>query len=208
MSSLEGSELKPDPVVELVRGVCDLEERLALVPASAQGRGLYFQSIEEEVKRAGHFAGFAELLQLPDGHRAKALQWYPVREYMRWICAAAYLMKGREQFQQGLFDLGYAYSNAFMNTILGRTMLRVLSRDPVRLLQQGVSGRKHSTTYGKWTCHRYGEREMGMIYESEYVWIESVFAGAAKGSLDACGVNAELVTHLSGRFAGETRVRW
>jgi uncharacterized protein (TIGR02265 family) len=206
--SQEDRETRRDPVVELVRDVCDLAARLPLVPASAQGRGLYFQSIEDEMMRAGQFAEFAALLELPDGHRTKTLQWYPIREYMRWICAAAYLLKGASSFDQGLFDLGYAYSNAFMNTILGRSMLRVLSRDPVRLMQQGVSGRKHSATYGKWTCHQYGEREMGMRYEGEYVWIESVVAGAAKGSLDACGVKAEIVTHLTGRFAGETKVRW
>jgi uncharacterized protein (TIGR02265 family) len=206
--SHEGKEQTRDSVAELVRDVCDLEERLPLVPASAQVRGLYFQSTHQEVVRAARYPEFSELLKLRAGYQAKALQWYPVSEYLRWLAAAAYLIRGKANFQQGLFDLGYADATAFVNTILGRAVLRVLSHDPARVALQGVSARKHSVTYGKWTCQRHGEREMSMVYEREYLWIESAIAGAAKGTFDACDVKIEITTSVSGKFAGETRVKW
>jgi uncharacterized protein (TIGR02265 family) len=193
---------------------CDIKERLALVPASAQMRGLYFRSVEDEVKKYGDIHKFLEMVrangqdtkQAPRSH----LKWYSASEYLVWIAAAAYLIEGAgtQNVRRGLERLGRAYSAAFTETILGRTLLRVLSRDPFRVAQQGIAGRRQSATFGQWQLSRTSERSLEMSYDNEYVWIESVVTGAAMGTYQALGIEITMTTELAHQFKGSTIVRW
>jgi hypothetical protein len=47
-----------------------------------------------------------------------------------------------------------------------------------------------------------------MVYESEYLWIESAIAGSARGTYTNCGVEVRLTTHLTDRFNGSTIIEW
>ena len=74
-------------------------------------------------------------------------------------------------------------------------MLRLLSRDPHKLLQQGVAGRRQSYSYGSWELTFPGERSAIMNMVEEYLYIESYLLGAAQGTFDAISlpVRAEVV---------------
>jgi uncharacterized protein (TIGR02265 family) len=203
-----GLSNRSDQVIHLLESHCDIGERVKLVPTSAQMRGLYFRSIEDELRKHGFMGAFREHLGLGAGEHPRALQWYPATDYLLWLAVAAFLLEGPARIHEGLYQLGYAYSVAFTESILGRTLLRVLSRDPLRVAQQGIAGRRQSATFGIWALSQIGERELKMSYEEEYVWLESVVTGAAKGTFDACGAQFEVRTELRGRFSGETYVKW
>lgn len=195
-------------VVQRLSEHCDVGERVRLVPPSAQLRGLYFRSVEDILQKNGLFQAFCSELGIRPDQRMSALRLYPASDYLVWLALAASMLEGPKHVQKGLYRVGYEYSSAFTESILGRTLLRVLSRDPYRVAQQGLAGRRQSATFGTWGLERLDARHMLMTYDEEYVWVDSVIAGAAKGTFDACGMTITLETRLTGMFSGETYVTW
>ncbi len=194
-----------DRAVALVAPHCDIVERLPLVPPSAQMRGVWFKSIEKQVERSGRMDAYREYF--PTDHYS-ALAFYPVAELlMRSACAGA-IVASPERVHEGMSAITRENAEAFMGTLLGRAMLRVLSRDPVRLLEQALAARRQSCKYGHWEIRRHSEREVEMVYTDEYWWIKSAVTGAAEGTFEACGIKAEIETKLIDRFNGSTFFRW
>jgi len=95
-----------------------------------------------------------------------------------------------------------------MDTLLGRVMLRVLSRDPLKLFEQGTAARRQTFTYGRWELKRLGERKVEIVHHDEYCWIESAIAGSWQGTFEACNVTGKVETKLVDRFNGSTFLSW
>jgi uncharacterized protein (TIGR02265 family) len=191
--------------IAFVAPYCDIVDRLAVVPPSARVRGLYFQSIRSELEKRNKRAEYEEYFP---GDHYSAFPFYPLSELLVRLACAGALVAGPREVHEGMRLLNKANARAFIDSLLGRLLLRVLSRDPVRLTEQGLAARRQSTTYGHWEIKRISEREIAMIYRNEYGWIESALAGAAQGTFESCGVEVETVTTLIDRFNGSTHIRW
>ncbi|MCA9646952.1 MAG: DUF2378 family protein, partial [Myxococcales bacterium] len=96
----------------------------------------------------------------------------------------------------------------FASTLMGRALLRLLARDPVRLTEQAVAARRQMANYGDWRMVRHGPHDIEKVYRDEYTWLESAIAGAAVGSFEACDVEPRVETLLKDRYNGSTRIRW
>jgi uncharacterized protein (TIGR02265 family) len=183
---------------------CDLRERLTLVPPSAKVRGLYFRSIEAVLARAGRAERYRELFP----ERFAAILWHPASEFLVRLAAGAALLTSAERVHEGMFEIGRRNAVAFAESLLGRTMLRLLSRDPHKLLQQAVAGRRQSYSYGSWELTFPEEREAVMTMVEEYLYIESYMLGAARGTFDAIGVAVRTEVVLEDRFRGRHIMAW
>jgi uncharacterized protein (TIGR02265 family) len=194
-----------DRAIELVAPYCDIVDRLKVIPPSAQARGVWLKNIENQVERLGEIATYREYF--PNDHYS-SLSFYPVADVIiRSACAGA-LVASPERVHEGMVIISKGNAESFMASLLGRMMLRVFSRDPVRLLEQGLAARRQSTTYGHWELRRHSEREVEMVYQNEYWWIESALTGAALGTFEACKISARIETKLIDRFNGSTFFRW
>jgi uncharacterized protein (TIGR02265 family) len=194
-----------ESAVALVAPHCDIVERLRLIPPSAQVRGVWMKNVERQVDRLGLTARYRSYFP---NDNFSSLSFYPVSDLLiRTACAGA-IVAPPEQVHAGMFLITKGNAEAFMDTLLGRIMLRVLSRDPVRLLEQGLAARRQTFTYGHWEIRRHSAREIEMVHESEYWWIESAIAGAAQGTFEACGIKGEISTTLHDRFNGSSFFRW
>ncbi len=191
--------------IALVAPHCDIVERLELVPPSAQVRGVYFRNVVTQLERSGRLLAYREFF--PD-ERHSALVFYPISEFLIRVACAGALVTSPERVHEGMFGITKGNAQAFIETLLGRMMLRMLSRDPVRLCEQALAARRQSVTYGHWKIRQPAERVIEMVYENEYWWIESAVAGAAQGTFEGCGIVATLETKLIDRFNGSTFVRW
>lgn len=191
--------------LELVAPHCDIEERFELVPPTARLRGLYFKSVHEALQRAGKFDRYKEYFP---NDRYSAIPYYPLTDYMLRVAVAGAIYASPEKLHEGMFDIARGNANAFMTSLLGRAMLRLLARDPVRVSEQGLAARRQSWAYGHWDLVRHSARYIEMVYRNEYQWIESVVAGAAQGTFEACGLKPTLETRLVDRFNGSTHIRW
>jgi uncharacterized protein (TIGR02265 family) len=194
-----------DRAIELVAPYCDIVERLALVPPSAQLRGLWIKNIERQVAEHGQMSVYREYFP---NDRYGQLPWYPISEFLVRLACSGALVTEPKRVHEGMFIVNKGNAGAFINSLLGRVMLRVLSHDPVRLLEQGLAARRQSFSYGRWELVRLGDRAIEVTHRDEYWWIESGVAGAARGTFEACGIEAEIETKLLDRFNGSTICRW
>jgi uncharacterized protein (TIGR02265 family) len=198
--------LAPDePAVALVAPYCDIIARLNAIPPSARLRGVYFRSVEAQLEKRGKHAQYRRYFP-NDGYAD--LPFYSVAEYLVRVACAGALVASPSHVHEGIHEIARSNSTAFVSSLLGRSMLGLLARDPVRLTEQGLAARRQSHTYGHWEIVRHGERAIEMVYRDEYCWLESVVTGAARGTFEACGLDFELETKLSDRFNGSTCVRW
>jgi uncharacterized protein (TIGR02265 family) len=191
--------------LDLVGPHCDIEERLQSVSPAARVRGLYFRSLESSLKQLGHWDRYQDLF--PE-ERWSSMGLYPLAPYMLRLACAGALVASPERVHHGMHELLRSNATIFASSLLGKTMLRLLARDPVRLAEQGLAARRLTHLYGHWEMARCGPRCIEMIYCEEYVWIESAVAGAARGTFEACGLEPSLETRLKDRFNGSTVIRW
>lgn len=191
--------------LELVAPHCDIEERLRAVPPSARIRGLTFRPITAVLQKAGKIEPYHALFG-PQPVSSMAL--YPLGDFLLRLACAGAILRTPEEVLQGMFEISLDTAREYANSMLGRTLIRLLARDPFRLAQQGLAMHRQTHFYGHWELVRHGPRDMEMLYFDEYVWIDSSVAGAAQGTFEAVGAKVEIVTTQRDRWTGSTRVQW
>lgn len=194
----------PQAALDLVAPHCDIVDRLEAVPPLAAGRGVFFRIIERELERRGLLGPYHELFP----KSRWSITYHPLSAFLiRLACAGAFIASP-ERLHEGMRELARTNSVFFAKSLLGRTLIRLLSRDPVRLSEQALAARRQSFNYGHWELIRHGDTELEMVYRNEYVWLESYIAGAAQGTFESCGITPILETKLVDRFNGSTIIRW
>jgi uncharacterized protein (TIGR02265 family) len=191
--------------VALVAPHCDIVERLQVVPPSAQLRGVWINSVEEQIGKIGKLELYREYFP---ADRFSTLTFYPLEDYLERLACAGALVSSPARVHDGMSQLMQGNARAFMETLLGRVMLRVLSRDPMKLFEQGTAARRQTFNYGRWELKRLGAREVEIVHHDEYNWIESAIAGSWLGTFEACNVTGKVETRLVDRFNGSTFLSW
>jgi uncharacterized protein (TIGR02265 family) len=191
--------------LDLIAPHCDIVSRLEAVPPSAAGRGVFFRIIERELERRGLLAPYHELF--PAKNRW-SISYHPLSDFLVRLACAGALISSPERLHEGMKELARTNSVFFAKSLLGRTLIRLLSRDPVRLSEQALAARRQSFNYGHWELIRHGETELEMVYRNEYIWLESYVAGAAQGTFESCGITPILETKLVDKFNGSTFISW
>jgi uncharacterized protein (TIGR02265 family) len=190
--------------IEAVCRHCDLRERLTLIPPSAQIRGLYFRSIEAVLTRAGSIERYRQLFP----EKFPAIVWHPASEFIVRLAVGASLLTSPERVHEGMFEIGRRNAVAFAESLIGRTLIRLLSRDPQKLMQQAAAGRRQSNNFGHWELSFPAERTAVMTMTEEYLYIESYLLGAAQGTFDAISVPVRTEVFLENRFSGRHVLLW
>ncbi|HVU01404.1 MAG TPA: TIGR02265 family protein [Polyangiaceae bacterium] len=191
-------------ILEAASRHCDIRERLPLVPASAQGRGLYFNSVETVLERAGKLAPYRAIYP----RRLPALQFHPTTDFLERLVVGAAILAGPDRVHEGMFEIGRQNAVAFSQSLLGRALLRILSRDPRKLLEQAVAGRRQSLTYGSWELRFPSERRAVITMREEYAYFDSYMLGAGQGTFDAVDVPVRITVVVEDRFSGQHVLEW
>jgi uncharacterized protein (TIGR02265 family) len=191
-------------LLDEVSAPCDIAERLPLVPPSAVTRGLYFNSIANVLADAGRAERFRELFPEP----RSALRWYPTRDFLERLAIGAGMLLGPERVHEGMFEIGRRNARAFTDGLLGKVMLRVLARDPHKVLKQAIAGRRQSSKPARWELSFPAERTAVMLLIEEYGYIESYMLGGAHGTFEAIEVPVRIECLLEDRFSGRHVFRW
>jgi uncharacterized protein (TIGR02265 family) len=189
----------------LVAAHCDIEERLSLVPPSAALRGIYFKAIEKQLAAQGLLESYREYFP---ADRFGSLSFHPISEYLVRLACAGAIVAAPDRVHEGMLVIANGNAKAFIESVLGRLLLRVLSGDPIRLVEQSIAGRRQSANYGHWEMVRRSDREVEVIYRREYIWIESAIAGAGLGTFEACGLKVQMENRLVDRFNGSSIYAW
>jgi uncharacterized protein (TIGR02265 family) len=196
-----------DPRADVIRDLCrcsDLAERLPLLPPSAKSRGVYLLGIDRILAKSGSYDRFKTLFP----QRPSAIPWYPTSDFLVRLAVGGALLSGPERVDQGMFEIGRGNAVTFAESLLGRALIRLLDRDPKRLLKQGIAGRRQGNTHGRWELAFPSEREAVVTMTEEYAYIESYLLGAAQGTFDAIGVPLRAEAVVQDRFNGKHILRW
>lgn len=191
--------------LQLVSPHCDIEDRLPAVPPSAAIRGLFIHNVEKHLRRVGQFEAYREYFPSDDYH---ALPLYPLSDYMVRLAVAGALVASPAELHAGMREITRSYARRVAESLLGKTLIRLLANEPGRLTEQGLAARRQTHHYGRWTLLRHGPRELEVIYEDEYCWILSAVAGAAEGTYEGLPMRVEHEHRLCSRFVGSTIHRW
>lgn len=189
----------------LIVSHCDIEERVRIIPEWAKVRGVYHNSVINALEREGKLDAYRDYF--PNEHWSM-LRFYPVTGFMLRLAVAGALIATPSTLHLGMHKAMRLNALVFASSLLGRILLRVLAKDPVRLTQQAMAARGQSVTYGAWSIGSRGPRFIEAIYRSEYVWLESAIAGAAVGTYETCQIAATVQTTLTDRFNGTSMVTW
>ncbi len=191
-------------VLAEIAAASDLEERLREVPASARCRGLFFDSVDRVLERAGKLDEYRRLC--PD--RRAASRFYPVTEYLEDAAIGAAILASPARLHEGLEAIGRRNVVAVSESAIGRALLRVLDPDPRRLLEQGALGKRLTCNYGRWYVSFPTEHSAVVTMRDEYIWIDSLLLGAARGTFEAVGREVESEVEIWTRFSGRHLLRW
>lgn len=190
--------------IELVGGHSDLEQRLRDVPPSARVRGVWLRSAELELQASGKLAEYEAIT----GGRSVSLQWYPLTEGLARMAIAAALIESPERLEEGLRRIGRTYPLRFSESLLGRTLIRLLSPDPIRVLQQAAAARRQTCNYGRWEFHFERPGHALVWHREEYAWIGSLVLGSAEATFEAIGVPARFEVSLVTPYEGSFEITW
>jgi uncharacterized protein (TIGR02265 family) len=202
--SYDGRVSDRERAIDEVCRFCDLKERIAVIPPSAKARGVYFRSIETVLTRAGRIGPYRALFPV----RVAAVPWQPLPELLIQLAVGGSILASPERVQEGMFEIGRQNAIAVSESLIGRTLIRFLSRDPRRLLQQAVAGRRQTAGYGNWTLTFPTERSAVITMVEEYLYLESYLLGAAQGTFDAISMPVQIEVVLQDRFSGKHILAW
>lgn len=191
-------------ILEEIGQYCDLGDRLPLVPPSAKIRGVYCRSIDSALEEAGRLGRYREIFP----EKLATLSWHPMGEFLVRLNVAGALLAGPERVDEGMLEIGRRNALEVARSLLGRMIVRLLSRDPRKLLLQGVAARRQTCSYGSWQVSFPDQRTAVMTMVEEYLPMDSFLMGAARGTFDAVGLSVDATTVLEDRFHGRHILRW
>lgn len=191
--------------IDLVSPHCDLVERLQAVPPSARIRGVWFQTVLNELRARDLLPRYEEYFP---NERWTALQFYWVGDYLIRLSLAGAIVAGPADVHGGMYDLNRANSRRFGSTLLGRSLFRLVANDPKRNLQQGMAARRQTMNYGRWLVTFPTPTSAEVTFEEEYIWIESALIGSGVGSFEALGLDVRTRVISRGRFNATCHMEW
>ena len=137
-----------------------------------------------------------------------SLRFHWAGEYLMRAAVGGALVAGPAEVHAGMHEIARHNATRFADSLLGRTLIRLLASEPGRLAQQGIAARRQTMSYGRWSLVSAGPDSVVIRLRREYIWIESHVIGSWVGTLETIGVDAEVSAELSGPFDGVVRATW
>jgi uncharacterized protein (TIGR02265 family) len=193
-----------ESALDFVGAYCDLEKRLVDIPPAARARGIWVRTFEAEIDKVGQLERYLRIFP----SRASTLGWLPCSEAVARVAVCGALYASPSDVHAGMRRIGQVQPLRFSESLLGRSLIRLLSPDPVRVLQQGAAARRQTCNYGQWDYDFSQPRRATVRHRDEYGWLESQVLGSAEGTLQAIGVNATVELTLEDAYNGVVDIRW
>lgn len=190
--------------IEEVSRHCDLKQRLSAIPPSAKIRGAFFRSIERGLGSASLDPRFEAMFPV----RPSSILWYPMSDFLVQLTVGAAMLSGAEHVHQGMSEIGRRNAVAVSETLFGRALLRLLSRDPRKLLMQGAAIRRQCNSAGSWELSFPDDHSAIMVMREEYLYMDSYLLGAAHGTFETLGVPVRIECVLEDRYNGRHLLHW
>jgi len=192
--------------LEAARDQLRLDERLAKIPSTAAVRGVWFSMMPQHMKRIGRGAEAA--YRASGCVKPRTLyKLYAVGEFLEELLVGSAITRP-DDAAEGMREIWRHNIDAFTNSLLGRSVARLVRPSPTTALRWVERSRHLSCNYGDWWVEAITPQYSVMHLHEEYIWIESAHLGGAEGMLDAIGVKASVEAELLSDFDGRLHIRW
>lgn len=184
---------RPDPYKPI-----DLERSRRRVPPEATVKGMFFTSLEEEVRSRGFDLASRRLPPFLD---------YPMTELLDLYEEAARVSHAGLPTYEAMRRLARPAFRVFSDSLVGRTVFGVIGRDVQRVLGLAARAWPHAANVGKLEVERIDE-QTALVRASEFYLTEPVAVGIAEGVLLADGRRGLVAARMSSPIDGEFWIRW
>lgn len=191
--------------IEWLDGHIALEDRLALIPPSAQVRGIWQRILERQLDQRGKLEAYRRWVP---ARPIRTLAFHSVAEFNVLAAIAGAVVATPQTLDDGLYELTYNNAAMFTRSLFGRTLVRLLSPNPRRLSMQAIASRRQTLNYGTWELVDVGEQHVEFYMREEYIWLDSYLRGAAVGTYAMLGQDVQASVDLEGPFHGRMRISW
>jgi len=192
--------------IRSARDRLDLARRLSDTPASATVRGVWFSMAADHVQRMGRAETVAWRTAVRTRRRFPFLS-YSLREYLEELAVAAAIVDPMSP-GDGIRQIWRRATSSYVATPFGRSLIRLIGRNPLRYLGWLAEHRDHFCNYGEWRLVPRSEGYAVMEMKDEFIWIEHAHCGGAEGLLETCGVKGTVESELVSPYHGRMHVRW
>jgi uncharacterized protein (TIGR02265 family) len=178
----------------------DLETRLDEAPEDGRVKGMFFQSILEQVAAAG--------ASYPTEQRYFGFKDYPLRDFLRILGEAAPLAHPGESPREALRRVGRQVYPTFVQSMVGKVLFGMVGDDFSAALSLAGKAYRISQTVGS---AEVGENEAGRaIIHLRDVWAfpDAYQVGIYEGGLDVFGLEGEVRVRLLSSCDADLEVRW
>lgn len=183
---------------------CDLEQRLRDIPPAARARGIWLRNCEATLADKQLMERYVAICGPPPA----PLTWHPLGELVSRVAVAGALVASPRDVHLGMRMLGRLQAVRFTESMLGRMLIRLLAKDPVRALQQGAAARRQTCNYGRWE-HDFSQPRRAIVQHfEEYAWLDSLVVGSAEGTFEAIEVPANIELSLTDAYNGVIDIHW
>jgi len=183
----------------------DLEAHVALLPATASCRGLFFlDSINRLEARAR---------TMPDrsgapSRRYQAFGDYAYADYLRLQHKTAKTLFPNEPVGEGLRRLGQGAYDALLASHVGRIVFGVFGKNFGLIAKMGAKGWGVSLNFGTVGLEELGTRHVRYRFRDMPAFLETLQVGVVEGAMRACGVRGEVLVRMNGLASADFDVRW
>ncbi len=189
-----------------VRNRLGLATRLSDVPLASTVRGVWLTMAGDHVKKLGRAEAATWHSAVPQRRRVPFLS-YSLREYMEELAVAGAIVNPKDP-AEGMRVVWRASTSMYLTTPFGRSLVRLLSPNPLRCMSWLVDHHDHFCNYGQWSLVQHADRYVTMEMKDEYVWIDSAQRGGAEGLLLALNMKGTVEPELDSRYKGRLHIRW
>jgi uncharacterized protein (TIGR02265 family) len=182
----------------------DLEAHLALLPADATCKGMFFTELIRLGARAP--AELCRAAGIPE-RRYSGFFDYPAAENLRLAVAVAKLVYGPKLVGEGLRRAGQTAFDIVLRTQVGRSLLGTLGADIEQVLLTAPKVLKHVVNFGRLSVEKVGSHAFLLRAQELPTFLETYQVGVIEGALRHCRATAKIRVALDNPATGMAEVR-
>jgi uncharacterized protein (TIGR02265 family) len=184
----------------------DLEAHLALLPADATTKGLFFIDLLRIGARAATPPELIRAAGIPE-RRLVGFRDYPAAENMRLTVAVARAVYPRLPLGEGLRRIGQTTFDSVLGTHMGRSVLGILGPDIEKILLAAPKALKHLLNFGKVTSEKAGAHTYLFRARELPTFLETYGVGVIEGALRHCRAQGKIRVAIDDLSTGLCEVR-
>jgi uncharacterized protein (TIGR02265 family) len=178
----------------------DVEEHLRLVPDRATAKGLVAESILDAVRDAG----LAPITR----ERFTAFRDYPMRDLLQLKVDAARAISPDKPLGEALCIVGRHLFPKFTSSLLGRVMYGVFRGDVTSILRMAQKSFEQTQNMGRVKTTVIDSHTVRLHFSNTYTFVDTYHVGVMQGTLQACGVEGEVLVNMTSMTEGDLLIGW